>query len=116
MKNRVVERTELGNGSVIEKEIWDNGVIQIFKREGRSDRKMHSADGPAWIWPDGTHIWYLNGSRHREDGPAAVFPDGAVEYYWNGDRITEHVIERGIHELDSDGMKLFLPLLGAELF
>lgn len=27
---------------------------------------MHTA----WIWPDGTQYWFLNGKLHREDGPA----------------------------------------------
>lgn len=109
-------RTELGNGEVIEKEVFESGVILNFKKIGRDGRLLHSDEGPACIWPDGTKIWYQGGDKHRIDGPACEFPDGSVEFYWRGERITDHVIERGIHELDSDGMKLFLPLLGAELF
>ena len=48
--------------------------------------KLHRADGPALIWPDGTKEWYKEGKLHREDGPAAIYPDGRQYWYKEGKR------------------------------
>jgi hypothetical protein len=39
------------------------------------------------IWPDGTKLWYQRGFRHREDGPAIIWTDGNHEYWLNDRRL-----------------------------
>lgn len=48
------------------------------------DGKLHRTDGPAIVYPSGTKQWYQNDKLHRIDGPAIVYADGTVEYRQNG--------------------------------
>ncbi len=50
------------------------------------DYLLHSDDGPAAVWMDGTKLWYQHGKLHREDGPAVISPSGKEEWYWLGKR------------------------------
>jgi hypothetical protein len=43
--------------------------------------ERHREDGPAFIKPDGTQVWYLNGILHRDDGPTVIHHDGSLEYH-----------------------------------
>jgi hypothetical protein len=39
------------------------GVGPHVRLERDADRALHSTDGPAWLWPDGTAVWALRGIR-----------------------------------------------------
>lgn len=36
------------------------------------DGRLHSDDGPAVLYANGTAEWWRDGKRHREDGPARI--------------------------------------------
>ena len=38
---------------------------------------------------DGGIDYCRNGRMHNAEGPATIFPDGGVRYYLNGERLTE---------------------------
>ena len=52
--------------------------------------QLHREDGPAFEWPDGTKVWYINGKCHREDGPAIEYTNGTKHWYINGEYLTEN--------------------------
>ena len=67
----------------------DSNMIQILIDEEETQRwylngKLHRADGPAEIHPDGYQAWCINGKRHRTDGPAVIYQDGTQHWYQNG--------------------------------
>jgi len=63
----------------------------IDGRDGTQLVENAGTDGPAYIAPDGTQEWYLNGQLHRTDGPAWIGTDGSQHWYLRGQNITEEV-------------------------
>lgn len=49
---------------------------------------LHREDGPAIIYTNGEHWWFLDGLLHREDGPAVYGPSNEDEYFLNGVQFT----------------------------
>jgi len=66
----------------------DGSKVWFFHSE------LHRVDGPAIIRSDGSQKWYLNGEYHREDGPAVIFPDGVKYWYLDGNKVTREEAER----------------------
>jgi hypothetical protein len=60
---------------------WIDGVT--YYRDTKT-HFLHSDNGPALVFPDGSNEWYLNGKRHRIDGPAIKYADGSKSWYLNG--------------------------------
>lgn len=58
------------------------GEVRYFDRHNR----LHRADGPAVVWPDGTTEWWRDGFRHRVGGPAIEYAGRGVEYWFEGRR------------------------------
>ncbi len=54
----------------------------VVHRDSNGD--FHREDGPAWISPDGSQVWWQHNGRHREDGPAEIFPDGEKQWWLHG--------------------------------
>jgi len=56
-----------------------------YKRLYDENGQLHSYnDLPAWIWPEGTKIWYIHGLTHRGNGlPAIIYSDGVKEWHEN---------------------------------
>ena len=46
--------------------------------------KLHSTDGPAEIYSNGTEKWYLYGKLHNSNGPAVTFENGKRQWYQHG--------------------------------
>ena len=61
------------------------GWIQWLDDEGQS----HRADGPAWVWPDGTQYWCRHGRFHFAHGPAILYSDGRLRWYDKGQFLRE---------------------------
>ena len=51
--------------------------------------QLHRTDGPAVIHTYGSQQWYINGKLHRTDGPAVIHPNGYHEYWIHGNPLTE---------------------------
>ena len=55
----------------------------------------------AYLDADGYKAWYINGKLHRTDGPAAIWSDGIHEwwindtYYGNGDKPPQEWLDAG---------------------
>ena len=61
-----------------------NTIITNYKIVFRNDAgKIHRADGPAIIYPDGYKEWWINGKKHRVDGPS-ITSYGDKLWYING--------------------------------
>lgn len=55
--------------------------------------KLHRINGPAIDNLNGLKGWYINGERHRIDGPAINWSNGNIFWYVNGNHITDEVNE-----------------------
>ena len=62
---------------------------QGTRRYFNNANQLHREDGPAIISPNGTKLWYQNGSLHRTDGPAIIWCDGAKEWWIDGEEYTQ---------------------------
>lgn len=60
--------------------VFKDGAYRVRNSSGQ----LHREDGPAVVYPDGSHSWCRNNQLHREDGPAAIYPDGSQHWYRNG--------------------------------
>lgn len=59
-----------------------NGSLVWRNKDGRIHRDN---DKPAFVWPDGTAVWYQHGEIHREnDQPAIIRHDGQKFWYEHG--------------------------------
>jgi len=38
-----------------------------------------------------TEKWYRKGKRHRDDGPAAIYPDGRHIWFIEGEKVREEL-------------------------
>jgi hypothetical protein len=66
---------------------YDSNFTRIDRhgiREWWLNGKLHRADGPAILYPNGDEEWWLNGRRHREDGPAIYWEKSSNYWYLNG--------------------------------
>jgi len=63
-----------------------NGAV--FYRDRATDQ-LHRTDGPAVIYANGDHYWFLHGQLHRADGPAMEYANGGRWWYWHGQHMTE---------------------------
>lgn len=56
----------------------------VFRYADSSMKALHSDDGPAVEYADGTKMWYANGKLHRENGPAVEQADGTKIWFDRG--------------------------------
>jgi len=86
----------------------DGDGLNIHDELGR----YHCDYGPACIHCDGTQEWYHHGKLHREDGPAVIYPEGSHAepdgklYFFLYDK----VISKEFHEILTRGPLDELPL------
>lgn len=59
----------------------------MIRRYKKGTQIIHSEDGPALEFDDGTKCWYIEGKLHRTDGPAMQFANGNKEYYLYGIKV-----------------------------
>jgi hypothetical protein len=59
--------------------IWPDGSHEWYLHG-----QFHRVAGPAEIWTDGTQVWRLHGQLHRADGPAIIYTDGRQSWYVQG--------------------------------
>ena len=79
------------------------GRIEYRNEKGQ----LHSLDGPAIEFKDGTKIWCINGFNHREDGPAIEYPDGSKSWYLNGTFYSEQEWSDKIIKIKLDRLKIY---------
>lgn len=105
--------TDLYNDNIAKKEKIKynnkNYRVKVYKVKIHSNgaqfwynknKMLHREDGPAYIWADGTEVYYLNGKLHREDGPAIIWADGTEGYYYlNGESLSKEEFENRTKEL-----------------
>lgn len=46
--------------------------------------QRHRTDGPAYIDPNGSVSWWIDGKLHRTDGPAIIYVDGSESWWVDG--------------------------------
>src|SRR4029078_5296143 len=63
-------------------------IIKDYWTEYRLLGYRHrDGDQPAFIYANGTKVWYQNGQRHRDgDQPAFIYADGSKQWYQKGQR------------------------------
>ena len=71
----------------------EGGLPAIIRSNGDKhwyvNGKRHQEGGlPAIINSNGYQAWYLNGKLHREDGPAFIYPNGTKYWCLNGVQYT----------------------------
>jgi len=54
-----------------------------------ADGRLHNANGPAMVYPNGDKSYYINGQLQNPDGPAMVWADGDKAYWINDEYLTE---------------------------
>ena len=64
-------------------EIDENGIAKCKNPQGQ----LHNEEGPAWIFPNGSKIWYIHDKLHREDGPAIIYGNGGESCWIDGKKI-----------------------------
>ena len=83
-QNQNVQRHRDGDKPAL---IGADGSLEWYQYD-----KLHrDEDLPAVIGKDGQLEWYQNGKLHRFSGPAVIYPDGTHHWWVNDENITREV-------------------------
>jgi hypothetical protein len=63
-----------------------------------STGKVHRPDGPAIVWANGDHEYFIMGKRHRIDGPAIEHADGFYRSWYINDRVLRTALRQRRYE------------------
>ena len=76
--------------SDLDKYEYNHGDI-IYYKKGTSI--CHNPYGPAFIYKDGTRVYFIENKLHRLDGSARIWCDGYKEYWINNKKLNKEEFE-----------------------
>ena len=81
--------------------VWDPILSVIKITHKNKDGEIHCDSGPAVMYSDGTHAYFLKGKLHRIGVPAIIHADGHAEY-WENDKFIRSVNIKNLEETLND--------------